>query len=338
VDPNIKSICPDISVIVPVFNVEKYLIRCLDSIFSQQFSGTFEVIAIDDGSTDNSLQLLKNYQAKESRLKIIEHGINKKLSVARGSGMNAASGKYIMHVDSDDWLLPQTFENLFRKCTETNADVVVFNYILENNIGKRTVKKCIKKEFVTADKNKVQKHFYGTTWNKLVKRSLTNDLISGQIGVNNTEDLLYSTEILLKAEKICLTPDCRYVYFVNNESLSRHTESELYLKHQITILSQLQKVTIKYDVDSKLTENILDYFEKWIYLELARIYFWQKKKLANSNEFIRELFQFPIMTRSRIRRLELSLKSGLACLLEVTRRFGLRMSLGIIRRSFKNKI
>jgi len=163
---------PNISVIVPVYNVEKYLVRCLDSIVKQQFSGTYEVIAVEDASSDNSLQILKKYQNNEDRLIIIEQGVNKKLSVARATGMDAATGDYIMHVDSDDWLLPGALEGLFKRCTETNADVIVFNYAREDSEGKRTLVDCIKKEMITTNKIQVQPHFFGTVVNKIVKRSL----------------------------------------------------------------------------------------------------------------------------------------------------------------------
>ena len=81
-DKNLNNIKPNLSIIVPVYNVEKYLVRCLDSIFVQNFSGTFEVIAVDDASTDNSLEILKSYSKNESRLKIIEHKSNKNLSIS----------------------------------------------------------------------------------------------------------------------------------------------------------------------------------------------------------------------------------------------------------------
>ena len=162
----------NISVIVPVYNVEKYLTRCLDSIFNQQFSGTFEVIAVDDCSTDNSLKLLYDYQCNEKRLTVIAHNRNKKLSIARSTGMKVAKGMYIMHVDSDDWILPNTFEKLFEKCNETNADVLVFNYRRENDQGQRYSNNEIKNNYVTNDKLKAQKYFFGATVNKIVKKEL----------------------------------------------------------------------------------------------------------------------------------------------------------------------
>ena len=106
-DKNVVMSRPAISIIVPVYNVEKFLERCLDSIFKQQFSSVFEVIAVDDCSTDNSLHVLKEYQKREKRLIIIEHEINKKLSCASKTGIRASTGDYIMHVDSDDWSITQ---------------------------------------------------------------------------------------------------------------------------------------------------------------------------------------------------------------------------------------
>jgi glycosyltransferase involved in cell wall biosynthesis len=337
-DTTLERLKPDISLIVPVFNVEKFLIRCLDSIFNQKFSGTFEVIAVDDGSTDNSLQILKKYQSTGGRLKIIEHGFNKKLSVTRATGMNAAAGNYIMHVDSDDWILPDALENLYVKCIETGADIVVFNHMSENPKGKRTVINCIKKELVTTDKIEVQQHFFGAPWNKIVKRDLTKNLISGEIGVNNTEDLIYATEIFLKAEKICLIPEIYYVYSENNESLSRLVKPEQYIKYQAVILSQLQKIVFKYEADSKTTSNIMDYFEKWIYLELAKVNFWYNESFGESNILFGKFSQFPIMSQTRINKLELSMNNKLTNLLEVIKRFGFKTSLGIIIRSFKDRI
>jgi glycosyltransferase involved in cell wall biosynthesis len=325
---------PDISIIIPVYNVERHLVKCLDSIFSQEFSGTFEVIALEAFSTDNSLALLKSYLETDPRLKIIEHSFKEKLSTSRVIGINASSGDYIMHVDSDDWLLPNALETLLKVCKETDADIVVFDYITENFRGKRSSVRHITKKLFTTDKLKVQSLFYGACWNKIVKRGINENLIYGEIGATTTEDLAYSIEILLKAEKICQIPEPFYVYFVNTDSSSFLTSWDQYLKNQIIIINQLQQIFVKYHAKSIFIENTLDYFEKWIYLQLARIHFWQREKLESSSKLVEELFGFQIMTEKRINRLKLSLRSRFLCLIEVTKRFGLKMCLGIIRRSF----
>ena len=325
---------PDISIILPVYNVEKQLVKCLESISNQKFSGTFEIIAVEAFSTDSSLALLKSFQINEPRLKIIEHGVREKISTSRTTGINASAGEYILHVDSDDWLLPGALEKLYKICKETDADVVVFDYMTEDINGKISSVKHIKEKLITTDKLKVQHHFFGAGWYKIVKRAINMNLVYGEMGVNTSEDLLYSIEILLKAEKIYLLPECFYVYYSNTYSLSYITKSEQYLKDQIVILGQLQKIVLKYKANPQFTENLLNYFEKWIYLGIARFHFLQKEKLVESRKLVRELSQFPILTKLRIRRLELSAKCGLICLLEVAIRFGPIMSVGIIRRSF----
>lgn len=324
-----SEVNPNISIVVPVYNVEKYLVRCLDSIFQQQFSGTYEVIAVEDASTDSSLQILRNYQKKEPTLKIIEHEVNKKLSIARATGMKASAGDYIMHVDSDDWLLPNALANLYRKCLESKADVVAFNHVRENDNGERVSVDSIKEEIITNDKLRVQDHFYRAPWSKIVRRALTTNMISGQVGINNTEDLLYASEILLRASTICLIPEFYYVYFVNTMSLTSLAKTQEYLRHQIVILNQLQKILSEYKADSKLTTNFLDYFEKWIYVEFAKMHFCDTSDLSIGTTDINEFFRFPIMTPSRIHRMKLSIKNRYVNILEVALRFGLKPALNI---------
>ena len=105
---------PKISVIVPVYNVEKYLARCLDSIINQTLAD-IEIICINDGSTDNSLEILNDYAKKDSRIKIIDQ-TNAGLSCARNAGMQIAQGEYIGFVDSDDWIDLDFYEKLVCFC------------------------------------------------------------------------------------------------------------------------------------------------------------------------------------------------------------------------------
>lgn len=333
-----KKSNPNISVIIPVYNVEKYLVRCLDSVFNQHFSGTYEVIVVEDASTDNSLQVLKDYQAQQPDLIIIEHGVNKKLSVARATGMKAATGDYIMHVDSDDWLLPDVFSNLFRHCVETDADVVVFNHVREDSEGARTSVHNIREKTVTTDKNSVQNYFLGAPWNKIVKKNLTENLISGEVGVNNTEDLLYASEIFLRAQTICLIPMECYVYFVNTQSLTWQIKPEEYLRNQITIMSQLQQIIDRYNAGTQCVDTILNYFEKFIYLEFAKIKLLHVGSAKDYISFLRDLACFPIMTAPRIFLLEQSLKRTVVCLAEVAKRFGGVSAVRLVLSCLKNRI
>ena len=327
----------DISVIVPVYNVEKYIVRCLDSIFNQHFSGTFEVIAVDDASTDSSLQILRSYKKNEERLRIITHETNKKLSFARSSGMKASKGDYIMHIDADDWLLPSAFENLHSVCKKTNADVVVFGIIQEDHKGNSRPGIIIKEEFFTSNKNMIQEYFYGSAVNKIVKRRIVENMISGSIGVNSGEDLLYSFEVLLKANTIYLFPDNLYVYFLNNESITKTIQPKEYVQIQITVLIQIQSIVTRYEANPQLVENILDYFEKWLYLMIAQMQFGTTTKSYMNLEIISHFSNIPIISQERITRLEAVITSKYRCLIEVVRRFKIRTAVGIIYRGYRKK-
>ena len=116
---------PAISVIIPIYNVEKYLPRCLDSVLNQTFSD-WEAICVNDGSPDKSDKILEKYSSRDKRFKIVNK-TNGGLSDARNAGLNKATGKYILYLDSDDFIHPQTFEILTSFADKNNADMVVFN-------------------------------------------------------------------------------------------------------------------------------------------------------------------------------------------------------------------
>jgi glycosyltransferase involved in cell wall biosynthesis len=254
----------DISIIVPVYNVELYLERCLVSIFSQKFTGTFEVIAVDDASEDRSLEILYEYQKKEPRLIIKEHDTNKKQSIARATGMQAAQGDYIMHVDSDDWLLPGALESLHKKITETEADVVVFNFARENSDGGRILVDKIKKELLTGNKSKVQHFFYGASVTKMVKRQLTENMICGEGSMNHGEDLLYSIEILLRAKIICIIPEAYYVYFQNTSSITHRDIDQEFILAQSKAAQVLYRILVYYQSNEQFNKKVSLYLERFV--------------------------------------------------------------------------
>ncbi len=115
-----------ISVIIPVYNVEKYLRECLDSVVNQTLKD-IEIICVNDGSTDNSLEILKEYEKQDSRIKIIDKK-NEGAGVARNHGLQIASGKYIYFMDSDDFLDNNALEILYTKISEENADICLCDY------------------------------------------------------------------------------------------------------------------------------------------------------------------------------------------------------------------
>lgn len=117
---------PVFSIIIPVYNVEKYISECLNSVYSQEFEA-FEVIAIDDGSADNSGNILDKYKADFHDKTTVIHQANQGQSAARNLGIQKATGDYILFIDSDDWIEPKTLQILYEKIKENSYDMLGFN-------------------------------------------------------------------------------------------------------------------------------------------------------------------------------------------------------------------
>lgn len=113
------------SVVIPVYNAEKYLSRCLDSILAQE--GNFEIIAVNDGSKDKSLQILQDYAKKHSNIRVIDQK-NQGISAARNTGLNAAKNKYVTFVDNDDWLEPNAFSLVTKKIRKDKPDLLLSDF------------------------------------------------------------------------------------------------------------------------------------------------------------------------------------------------------------------
>ena len=132
---------PKVSVIIPVYNTEKYLRRCFDSVVNQTLSD-IEIICINDCSTDNSLEILQEYASKDKRIKLIDFKVNKGAAIARNIGIDAATGEYIGFVDSDDFVDLDFYEKLYKKAAETGADAVKGKLFLYDNEKKTDISRC----------------------------------------------------------------------------------------------------------------------------------------------------------------------------------------------------
>lgn len=128
---------PIISVIVPVYNVEKYLPRCIDSILAQTFTD-FELILVDDGSPDNCGAICDEYAAKDKRVRVI-HKSNGGVSSARNAGLDAASGEYVTFVDSDDYIAEDRLKQMHSSIFESKADIAVAGFRFVDEIGRAHV-------------------------------------------------------------------------------------------------------------------------------------------------------------------------------------------------------
>jgi len=169
-----------LSIIVPVYNVEEYLEECFESIIKTDVKES-EIIVIDDGSTDNSNQIIKTFQQKDPRINVIEQE-NAGLSSARNAGLKRASGKYVMFIDSDDLLFPETLNKAMENAKNSNSDIVVCDYFeFEelSNVRYRHDRAYLPEGVITDHELIMNKIFYldigFSVWNKIYKRSFLKD-------------------------------------------------------------------------------------------------------------------------------------------------------------------
>ena len=223
-----RSMLPKVSVIVPVYNAEKYLRRSLDSLKIQTLQ-EFEVILIDDGSKDFSSAICDEYVGSDSRFSVI-HKQNEGVSAARQTGLDAAHGEYVIHVDSDDWVEPTMLEELYTKAISENADIVICDYF--NNIGpKQTV--CNQRPSSLEPKKILQELFqqlHGSCCNKLARRACYKQYgIQFPCGINYCEDLFTWVQLLSHEEvKVAYLNKAFYHYCDNPESITRSYQRSQY--------------------------------------------------------------------------------------------------------------
>lgn len=231
---------PKFSIIVPVYNVEKYLSYCLQSIINQTIKD-LEIICVNDGSTDNSLSILEQYAKWDRRIQIINQ-VNSGSSVARNKGLESASGEYILFVDSDDLLASNACERLYMEILQTQADVVVFGasifpWIQEKDNGwlyeyLKIELKDYKQDSINAFfKERASKPFI---WNKCYRRTLIdNNNIYFDKDLKLGEDSLFLFNLFPLIDRIIYIPDQLYSYRCErNGSLmdinSKDIEKKLY--------------------------------------------------------------------------------------------------------------
>lgn len=218
-----------ISVIVPIYNMEKYIRKCVDSVINQTYKNC-EIILVDDGSTDNCPEICEEYAQKDDRVVVI-HKKNGGLSSARNAGLEVCKGEYIAFVDSDDFIEPNYLEYMYKKSKEQNADIVIcgINWIDEKN-------NCIKsKEFrienaVLKDDN-VFSCFYQRyngaiipAWNKLYKKNIFADVRFVQGKIN--EDIFVCIGALNNAKVVVTVEEKLYNYLQRNNSISNSKNGE----------------------------------------------------------------------------------------------------------------
>lgn len=226
-----------ISIIVPVYNVEKYLPRCVDSLLNQTYSN-LEIILVEDGATDSSATICEEYQKKDNRIKVI-HKTNGGLSDARNKGIKIATGEYIACVDSDDYVTEDMYEILLKNLKETNAAISVGNYKMvadgEEKKEERTHTYHVIENKPDMIANLLENSYIQNyAWNKLYKRELFKE-ITYPYG-KKMEDLGTTYLLFDKCSKIVYTKDIVYYYYQREDSIVNKKNLSLILdKLELTL-------------------------------------------------------------------------------------------------------
>lgn len=219
---------PLVSVIVPVYKVEEYLERCVDSILAQTYSN-LQVILVDDGSPDDCGRICDRYGEKDLRVLVI-HKENGGLSSARNAGLDRAEGEYIAFVDSDDWIEPDMYQTMVTLALEKQVPLVCAGrYDVSSETGQRTVGLCPAREEVISGEELVRRIFTweqvdSAAWDKLYHRELFAD-ICYPLGVI-VEDVPVTYQIALKAGKVAMCPKPFLNYFHRPGSITSGALSE----------------------------------------------------------------------------------------------------------------
>lgn len=288
------------SIIVPVYNVDKYLSDCLDSIFTQTFRD-FEVISINDASTDNSYSILIDYASKHPNMKVINLIKNQGLSHARNVGMDIANGKYFIFVDSDDMIATDMLEILWKNIRDENIDLLYFNmeFLIEANWAKQKVRDVNYTEFEGIYSG--MQMFAKLYKNKQLKVEVCRQLYAKKFIEDNClrfyegilhEDNLFSFLCAMKAKRVRNINDKLYIYRQRNGSIMSSV-NEKRMDSLIIVISEIYH----YWKENPLTQEIDDVIENYL-LDLISVvkkyrnYFPYYKKLnsgTRADQFLYDL-------------------------------------------------
>lgn len=244
-----------ISVIIPVYNVENTLKRCLDSFLAQSFKD-FELLLIDDGSIDGTGTICETYSLKDQRVRVI-HTFNKGVSQARELGIREATGVYSIHADGDDWVEPEMLKDMYEEAVATNADIVISDYYYV----KDKVEHCVQKPSSVNTKNIIcdilTGKMFGSTWNKLVRHQLYECYgIHFPKDVNYCEDSLTIIRLLLHIRSVTYLPKAYYHYMYNPFSITQLVSRKTFEERK-NYINCLKQILNDVYFEKAVQENIL---------------------------------------------------------------------------------
>jgi len=281
---------PKISVIIPVYNVEQYLPQCLDSLLAQSFDN-FEAIFINDGSKDGSLEILKKYQAKDSRVVVIDKK-NEGVSVARNQGLKKAQGEYIAFLDGDDCVEPNFLQDALAHIEKNNSDILIFEsylldgdkkFVWDNDTFKNEIQESLEKD----PKNPSIYAFLSVVWNKIYRADfIKKHHIEFPVGIKTAEDVIFNLLCYFNKPHCSYVDEYFYVYRINRQGSATAkldciaSDIEAFYSLEKMDIFQKQSLETKQLVMNKFISGIEGYINKFS-LQNNKQYMSLRKKFLN---------------------------------------------------------
>lgn len=281
-----------ISIIIPIYNGEKYLERCINSLLNQTHKN-IEIILVNDGSSDNTDKLCKKMQTLDERIIYIKQK-NSGVSSARNKGIEKSTGEYICFVDCDDWVDKKYCEILL-KGMKKNTQLSVIGYKKYENYDSNNIKNF--DQTIEINQNKAfeaiftDKNFFGFPWNKLYKKEIIDKLGKRPFNTNIhiCEDTLFNAKYLVECKKISYNQTPLYSYFLNDEGV---TKSKVFNSKKLTVfdsLDEIEKIYLNYSPN-----NLTHLYKFYLYnYYLMHLFIKQTKTNIKLNKVkIKRIYKF----------------------------------------------
>lgn len=260
-----------VSIIIPIYNVEKYLEKCLESIRAQTYQD-LEIILVNDGSTDQSLQICEAYAQKDARIHVIDK-VNEGVAIARNTGIAHATGDYIAFIDPDDWIEPLMFENMVKALQETNSPVCLCDFFKDTQkrsqpkrfefketllVGEQIVEHLINGMIGMPDLLPKYVYIMGCVWRGLYRRSfISQHQLHFEPGLSVMEDLVFMVQTLLKCEQVAVVHE-PYYHYVQHASSTLHSYNDKMWTDQLKVYELLEASIREARLEEQM-RNRLDY-------------------------------------------------------------------------------
>lgn len=263
-----------VSIIIPVYNASQYLRECLDSIFAQSFDEEYEVIAVNDGSTDDSLTICMTYASKHANMKVLT-GENAGVSAARNKALDVAQGEWLVFIDADDKMMPNALSILYGRWNTTGADMILANAVkLEDGKISKPFLKLKDETLPNAIRN--IKHF--ALWSYLIPANIVKQKkIRFVEGLAYSEDRIFIYQLAKYCQTISYTKTPVYVYRINPTSACKSKNGVRKAKHHFLAAYHLHQLAKSYrqtdeDIFNHLTNEANHVIDLGIYMFLQQTY------------------------------------------------------------------